>query len=172
MAVQYGRNSAARRKGITLAVASLAAVYAVALWRAEAVWHDGVTMFTSCVQNFPDSAHYHEVLGDMLVQQGDLNGGERELVRASNLEPINYEIHFKLASLYVRMKRDQDAHKELEALFRTSFAQSRSLANRPMPAPRTIASPHIAATAPEASAAPTTSSQPTAPAPLSATVPR
>jgi hypothetical protein len=165
IAVQYGRNSSALRRAITVAVTALAAIYAVALWRAEAVWHDGVTMFTSCVQNFPDSAHYHEVLGDMLVQQGDLNGGERELVRASNLEPINYQIHFELASLYVRMKRDQDAHRELEALFRTAFA-------RKAPTPETIASPQIAVTTPQASAAPTTTSQPTAPAPFPATVPR
>jgi hypothetical protein len=172
MAVQCGRNSAALRRAITVTVTALVVVYAVALWRAEAVWYDDVTMFSRCVQNFPDLPHYHEVLGDMLVQKGDLKSGERELVRASNLEPINYEIHFKLASLYVRMNRDQDAHKELEALFRTAFAQSRRLADRPTPAPRTIASPQIAVTAPEASAAPTTSSQPTAPAPLPATVPR
>jgi hypothetical protein len=80
---------------------------------------------------------------------------------ASTLEPINYEIHFKLASLYMRMKRDQDAHKELEATFRTTFA-------RKAPTPQTIASPQIAVTVPEGSAATTASSQPTAPAPLPA----
>ena len=159
MAVQCGRNSAALRRAITVTVTALVVVYAVALWRAEAVWYDDVTMFSRCVQNFPDFGYYHEVLGDRLVRQGDLKSGERELVRASTLEPINYEIHFKLASLYVRMKRDQDAHKELEATFLTAFAQGRRW-------PRTIASPQIVVAEPEASAAPTTSSQPTAPAPL------
>ncbi len=165
MTVQCGRNSAALRRAITVTVTALAVVYAVALWRAEAVWYDDVNMFSRCVQNFPDLAHYHEVLGNLLVQQGDLESGERELVRASNLEPINYKIHFRLASLYVRMKRDQDAHKELEAFFRTAYA-------RKAPTPQTIASPQIVVAAPEASAAPTTSSQPTVPAPLPATLPR
>ena len=153
MAVQCGRNSAALRRAISVTVAALVVIYTIALWRAEAVWHDDITMFSRCAQNFPDLAHYHEVLGDMLVQQGDLKSGERELVRASTLEPINYQIHFKLASLYVRMKRDQDAHKELEALFETAFA-------RKAPTPQTIASPQIAVTAPEASVAPTTASPP------------
>jgi hypothetical protein len=156
MAVQLGRNSAALRRAITVTVTALVVVYAVALWRAEAVWYDDVTLFSRCVQNFPDLAHYHEVLGNALVLHGDLKGGERELVHASTLDPINYEIHFKLASLYVRMKRDQDAHKELEATFRTAFA-------RKAPTPQTISSPQIAVTAPEASVAPTTSSQPKQP---------
>jgi predicted Zn-dependent protease len=156
MAVQCGRNSAALRRAITVTVTALVVVFAVALWRAEAVWYDDVTMFSRCVQNFPDLAHYHEVLGDLFVQQGNLKSGERELIRASTLEPINYEIHFKLASLYVRMKRDQDAHKELEATFRTAFAQS-------LRWPRAIASPQIVVAAPEASVAPTTASQPKQP---------
>ena len=156
MAVQCGRNSAALRRAITVTVTALAVVYAVALWRAEAVWYDDVTMFSRCVQNTPDLAHYHEVLGYRLVQQGDLKSGERELVRASTLEPINYKIHFKLALLYVGIKRDQDAHKELEAFFRTAFA-------RKAPTPQTIASPQIAVIAPEASVAPTTASQPKQP---------
>jgi protein O-mannosyl-transferase len=156
MAVQCGRNSAALRRVITVTVTALVVVYAVDLWRAEAVWYDDITLFSRCVQNFPDLAHYHEVLGALLVQQGDLRSGERELVRASTLEPINYELHFKLASLYVRMKRDQDAHKELEATFRTAFA-------RKAPTPQTIASPQIVVAAPEASVAPTTASQPKQP---------
>jgi hypothetical protein len=123
LAIRFARDSKARRNAMTLSIAVLAAIYVVALWQVEPVWHDNVAMFSRCVAAVPESAHYHEVLGGVLAESGDVKAGTRELAYASKLSPNDYTMHYELAALYMRSNRGDDAKKELAEFYRTVFAQ-------------------------------------------------
>jgi protein O-mannosyl-transferase len=135
LAVRFARESKRRRNAMTAAIAALAAIYMVALWQVEPVWHDNVAMFSRCVAEVPGSAHYHQVLGGVLAESGNLETGTRELAYASKLSPDDYTMHYQLAALYMRSNRCDDAKKELAAFYRTVFAQKS--------APQTITLPPI-----------------------------
>jgi tetratricopeptide (TPR) repeat protein len=60
----------------------------------------------------PQSAEAHYQLGQLALQQSQLNNAERELLIASQLEPNQSKSHFALSVLYRRMKRADDAAKQ------------------------------------------------------------
>ncbi len=69
------------------AVAAMMLVCAVSLWRAQAVWHDNLSLFSRCVQDFPEAQICHSQLGTALKRSGDLAGAQRELRAAHELGP-------------------------------------------------------------------------------------
>ncbi len=70
-ATQLTSTSVARRRAVTAAVVALAVLDIGKLWRMEPIWHDNVTLFTRCVQDFPDSVYYHRLLASALMKNGD-----------------------------------------------------------------------------------------------------
>lgn len=60
----------------------------------------------------PQSAEAHYQLGQLALQQSQLNNAEKELLIASQLEPNQSKSHFALSVLYRRMKRADDAAKQ------------------------------------------------------------
>ena len=108
---------------------ALTVVYAGALWRAQPIWHDDVTLFSRCVQNFPDSPHYRVMFAKALVSRGDLEGAGRELLYASKLSPDDYRILAKFKWVYDRLYRrkrlNSEAGKELRAYHEKLFPRQR-----------------------------------------------
>jgi hypothetical protein len=129
LAVRFARQSRTRRNATTVAVSALAGVYMIALWHAEPFWRDNLAMFSRCVAEVPESARYHMGLGSVLVENGDLDRGTRELAYASKLAPEDYTMHYELATLYMRVNRGDDARKELTEFYRTAFAQKSTARN-------------------------------------------
>jgi len=90
-------------------------------------------MFSRAVSEVPDSAHYHQVLGSVLIQDNKLDDGASELIYASKLAPDDYTIHYQLAAAYMQMNRGEDAGKELAEFYRTVFAQKSASQNITLP---------------------------------------
>ena len=86
-------------------------VYAVALWRAERIWHDDVAAARGYVEGWPESVQWRWNLAYDLDRQGDLADAERELRTALRLEPDptatifaphSYQLHHLLGELLAR----------------------------------------------------------------------
>ncbi len=69
--------------------AVLAAVFAGFLFQTEGFWHDDVTLFSTCLQMFPNSWECHVHLGTALFDRRDLVGAEREFRTTLEINP-NY----------------------------------------------------------------------------------
>ncbi len=63
----------------TAAAMTLAAAYAVALWKTQYTFHDEHTLFSKCVDEFPEAYHCHWELASQLRTQGDLAGAAQQL---------------------------------------------------------------------------------------------
>jgi hypothetical protein len=70
-ATEFAGTSVARSRAVTAAVIALTVLDIGKLWRMEPIWHDNVTLFTRCVQDFPDSVYYHRILASTLMKNGD-----------------------------------------------------------------------------------------------------
>jgi tetratricopeptide (TPR) repeat protein len=101
-----------RARLATAAAAALAIAYFSYLWRAEHFWHDQITYFSSCVQNYPQSWVCRTNLGMELWHTGDLKGAERELETAALLRPREGVLIGDLASLHVVMGKLDHAKEE------------------------------------------------------------
>jgi protein O-mannosyl-transferase len=128
LAVQFAQASSVRFRATSAVAAVLTAVYVTVLWRAQPVWRDDVALFSRCVENSPDSAFYHGQLASALIDLGDLQGAVRQLRDAATLAPDEPGLHLELGFLYLRMKHSTDAARELEAYYRTAFAEKRQTA--------------------------------------------
>jgi len=120
LAVQASQLSATRSRIVMVATSAFITAYVGILWRAEATWHDNVTLFSRSVEMFPDSSPYHRALAQALMDQGDLDGAIRQLVIASRLAPDEPAIHLALGLLYMRMRRDDAAAAEMKAYYGTN----------------------------------------------------
>jgi len=123
LAIQFARASAIRSKAVTAIAATVTVVYTAVLWRLEPVWHDDVTLFSRCVESFPDSPFYRAALGDAFLDSVNLEAAERELIHASRISPNSPQIHIQLAAVYARMHRPEASREELQAAYRTAFGQ-------------------------------------------------
>ncbi len=121
VAVRFARGSAMRKRTAIAAVAALAALYAVMLWRVEPVWHDNMTLFSRCVANFPDSAKYRMSLAGALMDRGDFKEAARQAAYASRLKPNNASIHFVLAAIDMHIGQKQAALREFKLYYDKAF---------------------------------------------------
>jgi Flp pilus assembly protein TadD len=67
-------------------------------------------------------------LAAALIDLGNLQGAVRQLRDAARLAPDEPGLHLQLGFLYLRMKRSNDAARELEVYYRTAFAQKKETA--------------------------------------------
>jgi protein O-mannosyl-transferase len=109
-----GRRTPMLRVTAGAAGLALAAAYGVALWKAQYFFHDGLTLFTSCVRSFPESFHCHDQLADLLRQQGDTQGSEREMDAALKLHPADAVALYDKGMFDARQGRTNAAERELE----------------------------------------------------------
>ena len=94
------KNALARRLAFGGATAMLV-VFALALWRAEAFWHDDVAAARGYVEGYPESVAWHTTLGTFLEQKGEFAQAEREIKTAMSLEPDRTgTIHLPLNMLH------------------------------------------------------------------------
>ena len=97
------------------AAAAMMLVYGVSLWRAQGVWHDNVTLFSRCVQDFPEAQICHSQLGTVLRRSGDLAGAERELRAAQALDPSDPVTLFELGQADAQLGRVDLGAREVAA---------------------------------------------------------
>ena len=133
LVVRFARASAVRKRIATAAVAALAALYAVMLWRVEPVWHDNVSLFTRCVANSPDSAKYRMSLAGALMDRGDFKGAAREATYASRLKPDDAAIHFVLAAIDMHVGQKQAAMREFKLYYNKAFNNRGGIVITPLP---------------------------------------
>jgi protein O-mannosyl-transferase len=115
LAVEAAGKNITRKRIVTVLATAVISVYVAVLWRAELIWHDNVTLFSRSVEMSPGSAYYHKALAQALMDSGDLNGATQQLTVASRLAPDDSAIHLALGLLYMRMNRDHDAAREMNA---------------------------------------------------------
>ena len=97
------------------ASAAIVLVFALSTWRAQGVWHDNVTMFSRCVQDFPEAQICHSQLGTVLRRSGDLAGAERELRAAQVLDPSDPVTLFEVGQVDAQLGRVDLGAREVAA---------------------------------------------------------
>lgn len=115
-------NTVAQRIAFGGAIAMFV-IYAVALWRAQWLWHDDVSAASGYVVGFPESVRWRWALATHLDQQGDSAQAENEIRTALSLEPDmtgiehphSNELHHFLGELLARRGDMDGAVLELEA---------------------------------------------------------
>ena len=113
LAVGFASTSVARRIPVAIGVAAVALTYAVTLWGTQHFWHDEVTLFSRCVELYPDSAIYHNRLGMAYQERGDLVTAERELATSLALSPNDGATLYDLGLVHNRLGRNDEAAKEM-----------------------------------------------------------
>jgi protein O-mannosyl-transferase len=120
--------SVARTRMLTALAATIAALWMMILWRIQPVWHDDLTMFTRCVEMCPDSARYHQALSAILMKREDFTGAAAQLADAARLAPADAGTHLTLGMMYLKLHRDADAKREMEAYYHILFNQKKTAA--------------------------------------------
>jgi protein O-mannosyl-transferase len=103
------------RKPAFIGAAALAGLYAFVLFGVQRFWHDGVTFFSHCVEEFPEASLCHEGLGDALAKRLDLNRAVRELSTAVSLRPEGADIRWDLGVIEGRLPSYAEALNEMRA---------------------------------------------------------
>src|SRR5208282_3594276 len=99
-----GRSASARRVALGV-TGALALSYAAALWHVQGFWHDEVALFSRCIEEFPESAIWHNRLGMALQERGELVPAERELSASLRLDPGDGATLYDLGLLHARLGR-------------------------------------------------------------------
>src|SRR5260370_1009295 len=86
----------------------------------------GLPYARKCEEFYPDALACHVILGRMLVESGDLQGGARELESAKQLDPSDPQARIALASVYAKLGREDDAARE-----RREFLRLKEKSKRP-----------------------------------------
>jgi hypothetical protein len=103
------------RKPVLIGAAAPAGLYAFVLFGVQHFWHDGVTLFSGCVEKFPEASVCHEGLGDALAKRLDLNGAVRELSTAVSLRPEGADARWDLGVIEGRLPSYAEAVTEMRA---------------------------------------------------------
>ncbi len=102
------------------ALGALAAEY---LRRGEPA--QGLPYARQLVAILPDALASHTLLGRVLADQGDIQGGIRELEKARAIDPNQPQPHITLASLYAKVGRPEDAARERKEFLRLKDREGR-----------------------------------------------
>jgi tetratricopeptide (TPR) repeat protein len=87
LVVSFSRKNMPARRLAFGGASAMLVVYALALWKAEPLWHDDVAAAGGYVKGNPESVAWHLTLGIFLEQKGDLAQAEQEIRTALRLEP-------------------------------------------------------------------------------------
>jgi hypothetical protein len=85
--IDFVGDSVARARAVSAVVVVLTIVCLVKLYVMEPIWHDNVSLFTRCVEDFPDSSYYHRVLASTLMKNGDFAAAAAHLRYIYKPEP-------------------------------------------------------------------------------------
>jgi tetratricopeptide (TPR) repeat protein len=107
--------NASLRKPVFIGVAGLAGLYGFVLFGAQRFWHDGVTFFSYCVEEFPEAALCHQGLGNAFGMRLDLTDAQRELSIAVSLNPEIFNVRWDLGMVEGRMEHYTEAVNEMRA---------------------------------------------------------
>jgi tetratricopeptide (TPR) repeat protein len=102
-------------KPLFIGVAAMGGMYGFVLFGVQRFWHDEVTFFNRCIEEFPDSAIYHQGLGDAFAKRLDLNDAMRELSTAVSLNPQSFNLRWDLGTIDGRLERYTEAVTEMRA---------------------------------------------------------
>jgi tetratricopeptide (TPR) repeat protein len=108
----FARRTSASRIAAQVGGSAFATACAVALWQNQAIFHDDFTLFTRCVEEFPEAYHCRSQLGYELQERGDLTGAAREFDTALSLHVDGPTLYAK-GMLDQRLGRNRAAEQEL-----------------------------------------------------------
>jgi tetratricopeptide (TPR) repeat protein len=97
-------------------VGALSAIAAEYLRREDPA--KGIPYARKCVELLPDGLACHAILGRLLADNGDLQGGAKELETAQKLGPNDPQPRIALASIYAKLGRQEDAARERREFLR------------------------------------------------------
>jgi tetratricopeptide (TPR) repeat protein len=103
------------RKPVFIGVAALAGLYSFVLFGVQRFWHDGVTFFSICVEEFPEAGLCHQGLGGAFGLRVDLVDAQRELSTAVSLSPELYNARWDLGMIEGRLGHYTEAVAEMRA---------------------------------------------------------
>jgi Flp pilus assembly protein TadD len=70
-------------------------------------------LYTHAVSLQPDDPEACYDLGKLLFSMNEMERAEKLLVHASQMDPTNPTIHFRLSTVYKRLGHDEDAQREV-----------------------------------------------------------
>jgi protein O-mannosyl-transferase len=121
--VQLARHRPPLRRLAWSGIAALLIVYGVALWNVQRFWRDDLTLFSRCVEKFPESPDWRRWLATALERRQNLAAAEEQLSAGHNFDPSDGETLYRLALVHVKLGRIAEATAEA--------AQALQLKSRP-----------------------------------------
>jgi len=105
----YRLFAAGHRRFLTVALAVLAGILAVAAFRRNAVWRDEITLWRDAADKSPDRARPLHNLGLAYQRAGDYFSAESAYGAALKRNPQAYETHLNLGMILARTGRTDEA---------------------------------------------------------------
>ncbi|HUO06039.1 MAG TPA: tetratricopeptide repeat protein [Candidatus Binataceae bacterium] len=100
LAIQWAHGDEWRTRAVWIAAALTAAGGLVALFFAQGLWHDEISLFSSCVDEVPQAAFCHDRLGMALMGRGEPLRARSELEVAKKFDPEEGTIRYDLGLVY------------------------------------------------------------------------
>ncbi len=121
--IRFADRSARARRAAYVVAGAIIVICGAALWQVQSYWHDEVALFTRCIDEFPESAIWHNRLGMALEARGDLTGADRALSASLKLDPDDGATLYDLGLVHAKLGRVNDAAREVaEGLKRLPYA--------------------------------------------------
>jgi tetratricopeptide (TPR) repeat protein len=121
--IRFADRSAGARRAAYVLTGAIVVTCGAALWQVQSYWHDEVALFTRCIDEFPESAIWHNRLGMALEARGDLTGADRALSASLKLDPEDGATLYDLGLVHAKLGRVNDAAREVaEGLKRLPYA--------------------------------------------------
>lgn len=110
--VQLARDRPPLRGLVWSGVAALLIVYGAALWSVQRFWYDDLTLFSRCVEKFPESPDWRRWLATALERRQDLAAAEEQLAAGHGFDPSDGEVLYRLALVHMKLGRIAEATAE------------------------------------------------------------
>jgi len=115
--VSAGRGSRKRAVAAAVLLVLATGAYAAATVERNAVWRDGIALWTDSVKKSPGNPTTHRSLGFALDAMGRYEESAAEYLTALKLNPEDVYARVNLGKVYMEMGREDDAHRQyIEAL--------------------------------------------------------
>jgi len=113
LAASFARRTGRLAAAIYTGAAALTILHAGVLWHVEGFWHDEETLFTRCIEEFPENPAWHRSLGGLLLNRGDLAGAELEYRKVLAVAPHDGATLYDLGVVNWRKGRSEEAAAEI-----------------------------------------------------------
>ncbi|MGH7814601.1 MAG: glycosyltransferase family 39 protein [Candidatus Binataceae bacterium] len=103
LAMRFARGSRRRAIAAEIAAAGTVAAFTTMLFFVQGYWHDELRLFGRAIEQFPDSALWHNRMGMALKARGDFANARREFAAAVRFDPNDGASRYDLGLADLRL---------------------------------------------------------------------